>query len=172
MLSDFRARVHAKRIAAQTRKLKRLTKAAEIWRKPALAVRRRPRKLKSAHQAAELRLDDLWAVYVKMRANRRTGGMCEVCLNRPVHSAYHILPRGHRAIRWALDNGVGSCAGCNNWERHNRGLRADDRHARAFGAGLLEDLKNRARGDGKHDLAQMAAIEADIKARIEARRWE
>ena len=60
--------------------------------------------------------DRLWAKLV-VRKNRGTcmGPMCEKAATDP----HHVIPRGHKATRHDLDNGMPLCVDCHNWAEGN-----------------------------------------------------
>lgn len=172
MLSDFRARVHAKRIAAQTRRLKRAAKAAVLWPKPAQASRSLPAKLRPAtltpRKRLRAKLDALWSIFIRKRDFRLHGGVCRICGIRPIQVAYHIVPRGDDATRWLPENGCGACSPCNYWELRNRGRRVRDRHIALFGLDNIEALEAKSRTTANFELEDLERMLEDFKRRIGA----
>lgn len=126
---------------AKTRKAARVAKAATLW---APKAPRKPRW--SPGKRLEKQLDDLCALYVKMRDRVLGAGLCRICGRSPIAVAYHILQRGYRSIRWDLENVVGACSGCNWWEKKTRdqnpaAVRA--RHVEVFGEERIARLESK-----------------------------
>jgi 5-methylcytosine-specific restriction endonuclease McrA len=155
---------------AGARKTQRAAKAAWLWPKraaeaPPAAVRPR-RRPPTDRQRLRGRLDALWALVVKKR-DRRLWPNCRICGGRPIEVAYHIVPRGDDATRWALDNGVGACAPCNRGEQLNRS-RYRAKHVRLFGEAKMRDLEARARQTVKYSQADLQQMHDDLKALLSA----
>ena len=154
--------IKAKIKAATARKAKRAAKAAVLWPKPARAGLPRPAKAPTARQRLRSRLDRLWADCVKKRGNRQNFCRCERCWDKPIQVAYHIQPRGDDATRWDLDNGIGTCAACNWWEKKNRGRRTRDFHISMFGIAKVERLEAKARTKAHFSMADLQQIYDDL----------
>lgn len=166
----------AKKLAAHTRRLKRAARAAVLWperaRTPPAVARKRTKVAPSPRKRLRAKLDALWGLFIKKRDCLRTGGICAICGIKPIDSAYHIQPRGDDSTRWDIENGVGSCHGCNYWEMKNRGRRVRDRHISIFGLEKIERLEAKARILANFELLDLERIYADLKRRIEKGEWD
>lgn len=155
---------------AGARKAQRAGKAAWLWAKrPTKATAasvRRPQRPPTPRQRLRARLDALWALVVKKR-DRKVWVNCRICGGRPIEVAYHIVPRGDDATRWALDNGVGACAPCNRGEQLNRS-RYRSKHVRLFGESKMRDLEARARQTVKYSLADLQQMHDGLQALLGA----
>jgi 5-methylcytosine-specific restriction endonuclease McrA len=101
-------------------------------------------QLRISSRPTDKQLDDLWGEVVKLR-DKKKSPLCRICSLRPGTTAYHIIPKNYgRATRWALENGVLSCSGCNMAEMMNR-LGYLDKHKQLFGTKFVEDMMQRAR---------------------------
>ena len=54
------------------------------------------------------KLDDAWALLVKLEANME----CEYCGKRTPLNSHHIYSRSKKSTRWHVKNGICLCVGC------------------------------------------------------------
>lgn len=159
-----------KRQAAAERKAKRTEKGK------ALGLRRSKRRKPSARTIAFLRLKNLCKEFVLLRANKRTGGYCEVGLlcggAEPATLAYHVFPAANgNAIKYDVGNLLGACARDNGAEYFDRKrgtyARWDIVHRLILGDEAWSALKTAA-GRMKISTAEAVAMADALQARITA----
>lgn len=104
--------------------------------------------IKSVTQNLDKRLDHLCSVLVRIINKRKNGGKCQVCGWRMATCAYHIIPRGKKAIRWNMKNILAGCDPCNDGERWHR-LEYADKHKAIIGESAYAELKELSKGKSK-----------------------
>jgi len=130
------------------------------------------------------RLDAIISLIVRMRDKKLAGGFCLVCRakkslgmipNRgmnPIALGYHVIRRGREAVRWALENVVGACSACNQYERLARYQQPDILrriHSELVGEETLRNLEETARAGAKFSTAELRETLARLKTYLEAR---
>lgn len=155
---EFSSIIRAQREKAAIRKAKREEKRATLpWGRPQAQVQKK-RGRPSEHARLEKVLDDLWSYFIKLRDKLLFGGLCRICGSQPIQVAYHIISRGHGAIRVDLENGCGACCGCNWWElktRQQRPAQVRERHIKIFGLELIERLEAKKNQSGKMSVGDL-----------------
>lgn len=126
-------------------------------------------------------LDAITSIIVRMRDKRKTGGICLVCIAKkrlgwiadrpanPIMLSYHVISRGHRRIRWDLENQVGACAACNQWESLSRRQAPEQVravHVELLGPLRLAELEERSRQDFEWDRASAVELLARYEAML------
>lgn len=91
------------------------------------------------------RLDAIFSLYIRLRDKKVSGGLCVLCLKRPIEVCFHWISRGSFATRWDERNAVGSCKGC-NFEETFRKQKYRDMFISRYGLPLREELESMARG--------------------------
>lgn len=83
------------------------------------------------------KLDKAFSLAVRER-DRKIVGACMFC-GGPIECVFHVVTRSKHCVRWDLENGVGSCSGCNRENEYN-----PDKFRvpliKAFGLGWYEAL--------------------------------
>lgn len=134
-------------------------------------IKRSPigRRTKSPYKFA---MDAAWQVcsfYIRLRAKKRTGGFCELCLRMPIEHAFHFISRSNLATKFEIDNLCGSCAGCNFRERQARGNAGVDamwraHHVRLIGEAAVARLEAMALTQVKLSAGDLLEIRDKFKA--------
>ena len=72
------------------------------------------KKAKTERQKLTKRLDDLWSLVVRQRANHTCVKCGRVVIpgSGNAMNAHHLIGKGSRSTRWDLENGICLCAGC------------------------------------------------------------
>lgn len=165
-LKDFMA----KKRAAEERKEKRQAKSLYLWPNYRRVAARG--KVKTPRQKLRDKIDELMSVLVRRRDSKKTGGLCVICLNRPIDCCYHIISKQcGDAIRWDLDDCVASCFRCNYAEMRNRN-RYRRIHIKLFGREKIEALEAKAATTVHFSMADLEAIRADLTRRIQTGQYE
>lgn len=132
--------------------------------------------------AIRSKLDAITSLIVRLRDKKVAGGYCLVCMAKkrlgmiqdrppnPITLAYHVERRGKEAIRWSLDNIVGACSACNQWERLTRYqnpalvVRV---HTELIGESHLSELELAGKIGAKYSTAELVLMLEQRKALLE-----
>lgn len=122
--------------------------------------------------ALRLKLDNLWAFYVRLRDRLQWGGKCRVGMAQDCRGAgsvaYHLVPRGRSdATRWHPKNGVLACPPCNMGEQMNRQLYTRH-HEKLFGRDEMDWLNELADAGAKFSRQDLMDKATELRRMIEA----
>lgn len=146
---------------SEDRKAKRKAKARQLW-----GVAKAMTKT-----AIKKKLWTLVSLYVRMRDNYLYG-KCRICGIRPIQCAYHLIPSNDgAATRYDPEAIVGGCDPCNYGERMHR-FKYRLKHIEIFGAELIARLEAKATQIVKYSAADLLALCAYFKAKIESQDWK
>jgi len=119
------------------------------------------RKPKSPRKKIEKRLDDLWKLCIKERANWKS----EKSGNGGFMHAHHIHTRECRSTRWDLDNGICLNGGEHKWF-HKYPLKAYRWLVAKKGQQFIDNLEIRANIIVKRTLEDLLWIEKELKIKL------
>jgi hypothetical protein len=111
------------------------------------------------------KLDDLFSRFIRARDARVYGGLCVICILRPITECFHWIPRGSLAVRWDPENACGSCSECNGKEQRRR-AHYRDVFISLYGEPARLALEERARTDAKFSAEELQAIYEALERRL------
>ncbi len=140
------------------------------------------KKIKPNRKAIRAKLDAIISLLVRMRDKKIAGGFCLVCRAKkslgmiqdrgmnPIALGYHVIRRGREAVRWALQNVVGACSACNQYERLARYQQPDILrriHSALVGEETLRNLEETARAGAKFSTEELRVMLENCKSLLE-----
>ena len=161
---------------------KRKAKKARRQDNAAFQARVAGKQLLPSRKTTRKALDSICSLIVRMRDKKIAGGYCLVCQakkklgmipNRgmnPISLAYHVERRGKEAVRFSLENIVGACRVCNQWERLTRYQNPDivrRVHSALLGEEKLRSIEESARAGAKFSTAELRDMLSKFKAMLE-----
>lgn len=166
-------------VARQARAAARKAKRADNRR---FIAKAQGKHIQPDRKLARKKLDDLTSMIVRLRDKKIAGGLCLVCLAKKrlgmiqdraaeyIYLAYHIERRGKEAVRWDLDNIVGACRRCNEWERFTRYQNPDlvrRVHVEVIGEAKLTAIEMAGKAGAKYSTAEILLMYEQRKAMLE-----
>ena len=102
------------------------------------------KKLAPSRSREVKKTDQVFSIFIRLRGKKRTGGLCELCLKRPIEVCFHWVSRKSYATRWLPENACASCRGCNYNETFNK-QKYRDIFIERYGIAERERLESLAR---------------------------
>lgn len=113
------------------------------------------------------KLDAVFSLYIRARDKRVTGGKCVFGCGRPIECCFHFVTRAKYAVRWDVENAVGSCT-IDNYTNEFNPHPYVGWYIKRYGLGKYEDLLRRSNSVVKRTDLELLEIARDLKVRLEA----